>query len=467
VAADCALELARQLGEAVLLPDSPPYAEAMAGLFFADAGRKRPACIVQPGEAEQVAAAITIVREHGAQATVRGGGASALCAEDDVVMLDMAARMNTARLAGEEARLGGGATMGHMLRTLAPHDRLVPVGVAPVPGLGLALRGGVGYLSRSRGLTVDHIREVEIVVPSGEVLRLSDASRGAEADLWWAVRGCGPSFGVVTGVTLRTHRLPAVYLRRLVVGLDALPSLFAWAPTLPREISASLVVGAPGARPGDPVVYVCVVHAGADQVGIRRTDQEVDGFLARAPGTPFVDLGGSCPYVEIPPYDVPGLDGTLPEPPPPARLEDRVYAYVKSFFLRNSLDRDVAQAVVRTIRAAPTCLCRFDFQHLGGAMADVDRTATAFWNRDAEWNWVITGAWMGRTGEREAVVRWVRETAPALSDHTAGAYSVELRPGMPETEAEVQSAFGGNRPRLRALKQAWDPQNVLGRYFPL
>jgi FAD/FMN-containing dehydrogenase len=457
------VELAGSLGEAVLLPGSPPYEAVMAGLFFADAGRAQPACILQPRSAEQVAAALAIVRRSGGQATVRGGGASALCAADGAVMIDLAAHMGAARPAGESLEVGGGATMGTLLRTLAPDGRLVPVGVALVPGLGLVLRGGVGYLSRSMGLTVDHLEAVELVVPSGEVLRLSSASAGDQAELWWGVRGCGPSLGVVTAATLRTHHLPAVYLRRLVVGLDALPAFFDWAPSLPRAISASLVVGPPGARPGAPVVYVCVVAAGADRAEIRRTDQEVDGFLARSPGVPFFDAGGACPYAAIPPFDVPALPGTPATPVP----EGRVYAFVKSYFLRNSLDAPAAAAVAAAIRAAPTPLCRFDFQHLGGAMGDVPRSATAFWNRDAEWNWVITGAWHGPAGEREAVVRWVREAARALPGHVAGAYSVELRPGMPETEAEVASAFGEHRPRLRALKQRWDPENVLGRYYPL
>src|SRR5262249_43627660 len=176
----CVAALSAYLGDAVLLPGSTGYDEAMAGLVFAEAALKRPPCIVQPRDAESTAAALRLIGENGGKATVRGGSHSALCAMDDAVMIDLSARMALAAVEGEDVRLGGGGTMGALVRSLAPHGRVVPVGVASSPGMGLALQGGVGYLSRRFGLTLDHLKEVEIVVPSGRVLRLSDRSAGEE-----------------------------------------------------------------------------------------------------------------------------------------------------------------------------------------------------------------------------------------------------------------------------------------------
>jgi FAD/FMN-containing dehydrogenase len=129
----------------------------------------------------------------------------------------------------------GGATMGTMLDALAPTGRVVPVGIIGHAGFGLATRGGVGYLTRSLGLTLDHLVEVELVLPSGDVVRLSDASSGDEADLWWAVRGCAPPFGVVSSAVFRSHEVGPVWIDRMVVGLDSLATYFQVAPELPRS----------------------------------------------------------------------------------------------------------------------------------------------------------------------------------------------------------------------------------------
>lgn len=468
----CATALSSQLGDAVLLPGSAAYEAAMARLIFAEAALKRPPCIIQPEDTAGAAIALRLIRENGGRATVRGGSHSALCASDEAVMIDLSAHMDTAQVAGEHVRLGGGGTMGTLLRSLAPRSRIVPVGVSLTPGMGLALRGGVGYLSRSLGLTLDRLREVEIVVPSGEVLHLSGDSAGEEADLWWGVRGCGPHLGVVTSATFQTRPLARVFVQRLVLGLEALADCWAWASTLPRHTNASMVVGTPGAGPGAPVVYLCIVYAGDDDDGVRRTREGTREYLSAVGVSPLLETSGLTEYLDIPTFDVPLLDGSLPRPegasPPAARPpEERVFAFVKSRFLREPLDGEAAATVASAIRAAPTSLCRFDFQHLGGAVSDVDRRATAFWHRDCDWNWVITGAWKGPAGERAAATRWVRETAEAMADYTLGNYVVEVRPGLPETAAEVEMSFGENLPRLRELKGRWDPEGVLGAYFEL
>ena len=147
--------------------------------------------------------------------------------------------------------------------------------------------------------------------------------------------------------------------------------------------------------------------------------------------------------------------------------EPRGFFFGKSRFFPAALDDAFAEIVIEQARAAPTPLCRIDFQQTGGALADVDNEATAFWGRDSEWNVPLNAITPDPTRDREACIEWGRKTMAALAPASIGVYSVELRPGFPETRAEVDAAFGGNLPRLRALKARVDPDEVLGSYYPI
>jgi hypothetical protein len=282
----------------------------MGGLFSSEASLTRPLCIVQPTGPAQVATALNIARDFGGPVTTRGGGLSPSCAGDRAVMIDLSAHLGGGALIGNDARMGGGATMGALLNLLAPRSRLVPVGVALLPGMGLALRGGVGHLTRSAALTLDHVREVEIVVPSGEVLTLSERGRGDEADLWWAVRGAGPHFGVVTSVTFRSRPAPPrLFAQRLVLPLAALRAYLELATELPRDVSASAALGPPAGGPGAPVLFVYVVCAGNSSTGVSRA-REMTRRLTEAGGTaPLFESAGTYSYQDLPPYDIPALGG--------------------------------------------------------------------------------------------------------------------------------------------------------------
>lgn len=461
----CVDALATALPGSVLSPDQPRYSVALGGLFSTEASLTRPCCVVRPANAAEVAATLKIAQDFSAPVTVRGGSHSSLCAADQAVMIDLSARLYSVELRGEEVVVGGGAAMGSLLQTLSPASRLVPVGVARTPGMGLALQGGVGYLTRSLGLTLDHLRAVEIVVPSGAALHLSDQSRGDEADLWWAVRGCAPNLGVVTSATFRVHAGPIrVFAQRLLLPLDALPAYLELAQALPRDSTASAVLGPPAGLPGDPVLFAYLVHAGDSEEGVERSRSLLRALTQRFP--PLMERDGIFPYSGMPPMDVPPLSGFPtggePEQPPAERL----FAFKKSPFLRK-LDATTAAGLVTAIRSAPTSACRIDLQHCGGATADVAPDATAFWNRGFEWNCPLIGASLARENKRDACTNWVRQTAQMLAPVTAGLYSVEVIPGLTETPAEVELAFGKNLPRLRALKKKWDPHQMFRLYYPL
>ena len=465
---DSSKALASTLGDAVSLPGQTPYQEALDRVFFSDAALRKPSCLVQPRTTGEVADAIRIASENGTQVTVRGGGLSSLCTADDAVMIDLSEHLDTAEVVGDRVRAGGGATVATILDSLAPMSRVVPVGVVSLAGMGLATRGGFGYLTRSLGPTIDSLEEVELVVPEGDTLRLSDASTGDEADLWWAVRGCAPHFGVVTSATFRSHPLGPVFAHRAVLDLDALGAFFEVAQSLPTDTSLSAVLGPPLGS-SEPVLFTYLVYSGDDESGMQRATGYVHE-VARAAGTPLlVELAGTYRYLDgLPPMSVPGLDGAEPSgPQPPVPGEPRAFMYSKCRLAPAPLGRDAAEAVAARIRVAPTSFCRIDFQHAGGALGAVADDATAFWGRDSEWNIPWNALWTDSEGDRESCVSWSRETADALAPFAPGVYSVELRPGFPETRAEVDATFGGNLPRLRALKSTWDPNNVLGTYYPL
>jgi FAD/FMN-containing dehydrogenase len=132
-------------------------------------------------------------------------------------------------------------------------------------------------------------------------------------------------------------------------------------------------------------------------------------------------------------------------------------------FTGADLDAAVADALAARIAAAPTPACRIDFQQTGGALADVGDTDTAFWGRGNEWNIPLNAIWSDPS-DGDACLAWARDTVDALSDHTTGVYSVEVRPGCAETESELAAAFGDNRARLQALRGRIDPAGVFSTY---
>jgi FAD/FMN-containing dehydrogenase len=221
-AGDAVEELRSALGSRVQAPGTTGYEDSLARVFFPDAARRRPSCVVAPRSVDDVARVMRTATASGSPVTVRGGGLSSTCVADGAIMLDLSAHLHGARPDGDRVVMAGGATVGTMLDALAPAGRAVPVGIVGHAGLGLATRGGVGYLTRSLGLTLDHLVGVELVLPTGDVVHLSGSSSGEDADLWWAVRGGAPYVGVVTSAELRSHEVGPVWVDRTVVGLDAL-----------------------------------------------------------------------------------------------------------------------------------------------------------------------------------------------------------------------------------------------------
>jgi FAD/FMN-containing dehydrogenase len=167
---------------------------------------------------------------------------------------------------------------------------------------------------------------------------------------------------------------------------------------------------------------------------------------------------------DLPQMAIPGAEGEEPQPIPAAEPGgEKGWFYGKAVFTGPTLGADVADGLAEMIRRAPTHGCRIDFQQVGGAVGDVAKSGTAFWNRDAEWNIPLNAIWSDPSDD-DACRTWARDTLHLLAGDTIGVYSVEVRPGFRETEAELQRAFGDNLPRLRSLRQRCDPHGVLAAY---
>jgi FAD/FMN-containing dehydrogenase len=452
------------VGDGVHLPGSPGYASSLGRVFFPEASRRHPPAVVTPRTVDDVQAIMRLASEVGARITVRGGGLSSNCVADDAVMIDLSVHMASASCVGDRVTVGGGATVGAMLAA-APEGRVVPVGIVGLAGIGLLTRGGVGYLSRSAGLALDHLVEVEIVLPSGELVTLSEESIGEHADLWWAVRGCAPSFGIVTSVVVRTRAQGQVFVDRLVVGLDALAEYFRVAPTMPRDTTMGAVLGYVPDSTDGPALFVYTACSSQDEsaIGAARDATTAVAAASAAPARYRSEMRGR--YLdELPQMALPGAEGEEPQPIPAAEPgEEKGWFYGKAVFTGATLGADVADGLAEMIRRAPTPACRIDFQQVGGAVSDVAKAGTAFWNRDAEWNIPLNAIWSDPADD-DACRAWARDTLQVLSGDTIGVYSVEVRPGFGETEAELQLAFGESLGRLRALRRRCDPTGVLAPY---
>ena len=456
-------QLRSALGSGVCAPGTAGYENALEKVFFPEAVRRRPTCVVAPRTVDEVATVMRVASATGARVTVRGGGLSSNCVADGAVMLDLSERLVSARPDGDRVVVDGGATMATMLGVLAPAGRAVPIGVVGHAGLGMATRGGVGYLTRSLGLTLDHLVGVELVLPSGDVVHLSERSSGEEGELWWAVRGCAPSVGVVTSAAFRTHEIGPVWVDRAVVGLDALAAYFRIAPELPRDTTMSAVLGYTSLSPDEPVLFIYTACSSPHDGAIRQARSATSAVVAGGGSPPLYRSETSGRYPDgLPEFAIPGAGGAEPDPirlPKPGD-GSRGSFFGKAAFTGPTLDAVVAAALADRIRAAPTKACRIDFQHTGGALADIDDATTAFWGRTSEWSIPLNAIW-DDADDDEACRTWARDTLQALAAHTVGVYSVELRPGLPETETETLAAYGGNLARLQTVQRRYDPTAVL------
>jgi FAD/FMN-containing dehydrogenase len=402
---------------------------------------KRPALIVRCDGVGDVADAITFARQHDLLMSVRGGGhnISGKAVADGGLMIDLSAMRNVQIDPGTRtARVEGGALLGDLDREAQVFGVATTVGVVTHTGVGgLTLGGGVGRLARKHGLTCDNLLAVDIVTATGDVLRASPTEND---ELFWGVRGGGGNFGVVTAFEFQLHPVGPVVIGGIVVHpLDkaraALEFYREFSRTAPDELSADAAfLTSPG---GEKLFAISVCYAGSIDEG-ERVLQPLRRF-----GPPLADQIGPTAYTDI---QTAG-DAFFP-------IGRRFYW--KSHFLKE-ISGDAVEAAVSHFARVPSPLSTLIFQQFGGAIGRVERSETAFWHRDVQWDNFATSAWTD-PAETENQVQWVREWWELMKPFSmAGEYVNNLGD---EGEDRVRASYGGNYERLVALKNQYDPSNV-------
>ncbi len=435
----------------LLRPGDEPYDEARR--VWNGAIDRRPALIARCGGAADVAAALELARERELQVAVRGGGHSiagwSVC--DDGLVIDLSPlRAIEVDADARTARAGGGVLWGELDAATQAHGLATVGGIVTHTGIaGLTLGGGIGWLMRRHGATVDNLLAAEVVTADGDVLR---ASEHEHADLFWGLRGGGGNFGIVTSFEYRLHEVgPTVLAGPIYYALEDGPEVLrhyrdviAEAPdeltTILNLRMAPPLPFIPAEFHGRPVVTVAVCYAGDLERG--------EAVLAplRSFGSPLVDAVGARPYLELQRL----FDPSVPH---------GWHYHWRSWELPPLTDAAIDTLVDQAARITSPRSYIIVFQ-LGGAVARVGEDETAYSQRDAAHNVNINAVWLEDDPEADRHVRWVHECYAALEPHAGGRAYVNFL--ADEGADRVRAAYGAAKhDRLVALKRRYDPANVL------
>lgn len=432
----------------VLTPASDGYDAARR--VWNHAIDRYPAAILRCTSTEDVRLALRLAREQGLPVAVRSGGHSmaGLSTCDDGLVIDLSPMT---AMTVDPVRRTAVAQPGLLWRDFdqatQEHGLAVPGGEVSDTGVaGLTLGGGIGWLGRKHGLSCDNLRAVTMVTSACEIVR---ASADENAELFWGIRGAGANFGIVTSLEFILHPVGRLYGGELIHpasrDVPALKSMVDLAPTMPDEVRlmAALVTAprapfVPAEAQGKPVCVLAGAHCGPVEEGER--------VLAplRKFGPPFVDTMREQSYVE--------LQQSVDKLIPPGRI-----AYVKSDFL-GRLDDKALQVIADHHARVTSPYSQVLLHQMGGAIARVPADATAFANRDAEWMITVIAMWIDPTERPEPHVAWARSLWRSMQPWVTGTYVNHLGD---EGERRVREAYGASYPRLAALKETWDPDNLL------
>jgi FAD/FMN-containing dehydrogenase len=429
----------------IIRPDDPDYGAARRvwnGMID-----RYPALVVRPRTRDDVAAAIRLAEEHQLPLAVRGGGhnvaGSGTC--DTGIVLDLAGMAEVfVDPDARTIRAGGGCTWAQFDAAAAKHHLATPGGLVSSTGVaGLTLGGGIGWLARRYGYSCDNLVEIELVTAEGKSVV---AKHDENPDLFWAVRGGGGNFGVVTALTFVGHPVDVVLgglmLYRGDRGADVLAEYASWAPTIPHDMTTvAAFLTAPPAPfvPTDlqfqPALAVALCHVGDHREGGAVLDR------LRAVAAPDADAVAPVPY--------PVLQRMLDAGAPHGQRN-----YWKSGYL-SCVEHDLQDVLTRAAQRMVSPFDQIHLHQLGGAMSENSDGAVA--HRDAAYAVNVLGACMDPADD-EANIAWVRAAWAELESHTSGAY-VNFLAG--DDIDRVQAAYDpATWARLQAVKRTWDPGNI-------
>jgi FAD/FMN-containing dehydrogenase len=440
-------QLERSVDGRVTVPGDAGYDQARK-VFYGKWDR-RPAAVVRPAGAEEVARVVSLARDSGMELAVRSGGHSLAghSVSDGGIVLDLS-EMTALEvdLEGRTAWAQTGLTAGAYTAAVGEHGLATGFGDTGSVGIGgLTLGGGVGFLVRRHGLTIDNLLAAELVTADGQVLRVDDEHH---PELFWAIRGGGGNFGVATRLKFRLHELPSIVGGMLLLpgSAEVIEGLVAAATAAPEELSviANVMVAPPmpflpAEAHGKLVVMALLAYAG----------DAGDGERALAPiralAEPLADMVEPMPYAGL----FQGGDDEF----------EVVEESARSLFC-DTVDAAAAKAVVEHLGASTAPMAVAQLRVLGGAMARVPAEATAFAHRHRR-IMAAVGCVYEQAADRPANDAWADRFAAALRQGDPGVYVNFLGDEGPE---RVRQAYpGATWDRLVEVKRRYDPGNLFRR----
>jgi FAD/FMN-containing dehydrogenase len=434
----------------VLKPGDARYGEKP---IFNAMHQRRPALIVRCTGTADVVDAVTFARHHNLLVAVRGGGHSVAghSSCDGGTVIDLT-RMRGVDVDPESrtARVQGGALWGDVDRETQAFGLVVPGGVVSETGVaGLTLGGGEGWVRRKYGLSIDSLLSARVVCADGSV---RTASAKSEPDLFWALRGGGGNFGIVTSFEFRAHPLGPIVafagvFYRVADTERVLPRWRDYCSSAPDEVSSvAVTITMPAAPTLPPPIHdqPCLV------IGAVYTGPAEEGMKVMQPlrelGTPLADISQPMPFQAV----QTAFDPFFPM--------GKLQSYWKAQNLATLPDQAI-EIIAARAKQRPSPLTLVNTFQMGGAINRVGATDTAYAERSAPWMSSIDGNWENPANSAKEIA-WVRETFNRIAPYSTGTTYTNFTSQADETAAALAStAYGANMTRLRLIKAKYDPNN--------
>jgi FAD binding domain/Berberine and berberine like len=410
---------------------------------------KKPGLIAKCADVADVIACVDFARQNNVLLAIRCGGhnAGGLGISDDALVIDLAPiKYTRVDPAAGTVTVGGGCIWGDVDHATHAFGMAVPSGIISTTGVGgLTLGGGIGHLTRKCGLTIDNLLSADVVLADGSFVQ---ASADENSDLFWALRGGGGNFGVVTAFTFKLHKIDTVYAGPMFYELSDAAVVMKWYRKFildaPDELNgwfAFLTV-----PPGPPfpehlhlkkmcgVIWCCT----APQAKAEKMFEPIRAFKK-----PALDFVGPIPQ--------PALQSMFDPIYPPG-----LQWYWRADFVNELSDEAIAQHV-RFGQTMPTMHCTMHLYPINGAARRVGKTETAWNYRGANWAQVMVGV-DPDPANKEKISKWAKDYFDALHPFSAGGAYVNFM--MEEGEERVKATYGGNYQRLTQIKAKYDPTNL-------
>jgi hypothetical protein len=421
----------------ILIPDDVDYEQGRR--IWNGNIDKYPGMIARCSGVDDVISAVKFARQQDLLVAIRGGGHSvagwSTC--DDGLVIDLSAmRAISVDPDRRTVHAQAGALLADLDRETHAHGLAVPAGVMSRTGIaGLTLGGGVGWLARKYGLTCDNLLSCELVTAEGELLK---ANTETNPDLFWALRGGGGNFGVITSLQYRAHPVSTVLGALIAYPRDQASNVLRayrdLMPSAPPELT--IYAGLITLPDGTPATAFMGCHCGDAAEGERAFKP------FRSLGSPIFEMVQQMPF--------PAMQKMADENNP-----DGIQNYMRSTFLRDFNDDAIELLIEHSARlASPLSMVLVGCY--GGAVSEIDPAATAFAQRQAQFNIAIEAKWVD-LAESERHIKWTRDLSQALSAYSSNAYFLNFL--SDEEHDKVRQAFGSNYDRLVELKTKYDPSN--------